>query len=199
MDGTSRRAAACASARHRGGAGHPLTRPRPMRERGATKPLPLGGPGLIQVLCGAAGGLIAGEALGRSARPSTWPGAWLGDGQPWLAPTWSSGRGAANLSRLLLCCLPALPPRSRCGAEFAEGRLIESINVGVYLAAGLALAWWCECTVCKHGVKASSRSSRMGRWHGPWPPGVVVEVGCARERCDPSGRLASRFHWWPSS
>ena len=124
-------------------------------------------PGLNQVLCGAVGGLIAGEALGRSARPSTWPGAWLGYGQPWLTPTWSSGRGAANPSRLLLCCLPALPPRSRFGAEFAEGRQNESINVGVYLAAGLALAWWCECTVCKHGVKASPRPARMGQGHGP--------------------------------
>ena len=60
--------------------------PRPKRERGVTKPLPLGVPGLNQALCGAAGRLIAGEALGRRARPSTWLGAWLGDGQPSFPP-----------------------------------------------------------------------------------------------------------------
>ena len=78
---------------------------------------------------------------------------------------------------------------------------------------GVALAKWCESIVCKHGAKASSRSTayrastrscaepwgassparrlgglpgrahglgpgwgRTGRWHGPRPPSVVVEV-----------------------
>ena len=65
-------------------------------------------------MCRAAGGLIAGEALGRRARPSTWLGAWLGDGQPSFPPRSSdhaSRRAVWQHTHHSLCCAACRPPR----------------------------------------------------------------------------------------
>ena len=65
-------------------------------------------------MCRAAGGLIAGEALGRRARPSTWLGAGLGDGQPSFPPRSSdhaSRRAVWQHTHHSLCCAACRPPR----------------------------------------------------------------------------------------
>ena len=47
-----------------------------------SKPLPLGGPGLNLVVCGASGGLAAVWRSGGLLGPMVLQGAWRGDGQP---------------------------------------------------------------------------------------------------------------------